>query len=103
MITTSSFKLIVAIRFLYQTDANILHGQEGKAMNISCATIAGHKTDKLSIKHQGITLSNSTSNIVTFNFIPDRHDNLKEYVCVTELEATVIRAKLQVYCKHRFY
>ncbi|CAG2211979.1 unnamed protein product [Mytilus edulis] len=79
MITTSSFNLIVAIRFLYQTDANILHGQEGKAMNISCATIAGHKTDKLSIKHQGITLSNSTSNIVTFNFIPDRHDNLKEY------------------------
>ncbi|CAC5426686.1 unnamed protein product [Mytilus coruscus] len=88
--------VVAPIRFLYQTDDNILYGQEERAMNISCETVPGHTQEKLSIKHNGTTLTASKSNTVTFTFIPDRHDNFKEYECVGGQVFPLVRVTLLV-------
>lgn len=88
------------MRFLYQTDDNIIYGQEERAMNITCETVPGHRQEKLYIKHNGTTLTSNTSNTVTFHFRPDRHDNFKDYECTGRQELPMVRVKLIVNCKN---
>ncbi|XP_071122542.1 uncharacterized protein [Mytilus edulis] len=89
--------VVSSIKFLNQTDDNIMYGQEGKNISIVCAAIQGHHDDGLSIKQNMITLAESDSNMVTYSFKPTRQDHHKEYECVGKKELEKVGVMLMVY------
>ncbi|XP_063417207.1 uncharacterized protein LOC134699544 [Mytilus trossulus] len=54
---------VAPIRFLNQSDANVIYGQEGTNLNISCVSITGHDVHGLSIKQNDTTLSTNAPNV----------------------------------------
>ncbi|VDI64204.1 Hypothetical predicted protein [Mytilus galloprovincialis] len=89
--------VVSSIKFLNQTDDNIMYGQEGKNISIVCAALQGHHEDGLSIKQNMITLAESDSNMVTYSFKPTRQNHSKEYECVGKKELEKVRVMLMVY------
>lgn len=87
---------VAPIRFLDQNDDNIIYGQEGKTMNISCATITGYDVQKMLIEENLILLTESNSNMVTFSFKPDRQDYSKEFVCKSKPNWLYVRVNVLV-------
>ncbi|VDI35101.1 Hypothetical predicted protein, partial [Mytilus galloprovincialis] len=89
---------VAPIRFLNQSDDNVIYGQEGTNLNISCASITGHDAHGLSIKQNDTTLATSNSSMVTLSFIPNRDDNLNEYGCKDAPNVTVILRENSIDC-----
>ncbi|CAC5423230.1 unnamed protein product [Mytilus coruscus] len=71
----------VEVRFLDQDDHNIIYGQEGKTMNISCATITGYDVKNIYIYENRNILAESNSNMVTFSIKPSRQHHSNWYLC----------------------
>ncbi|CAC5412439.1 unnamed protein product [Mytilus coruscus] len=90
---------IIEIKFLHQTDDNIIYGQEEQSTDISCITVPGDDAKELSIKKNGKTLAASNSSVVTFSFTPNRHDNFTRYSCVVKDPAYAeVYVKLVIIC-----
>ncbi|VDI81050.1 Hypothetical predicted protein [Mytilus galloprovincialis] len=70
------------LKFLKQTDDNIIHSKEGESIILACTTLTNHHVEELSIQQNGIVLAKSNRSIVTFSFTPDRYDSFKNYKCV---------------------
>ncbi|CAC5396462.1 unnamed protein product [Mytilus coruscus] len=80
--TDSLWIQVARLRFLNQTNENFIYGQEGKTCNISCTTVTGYNEGELSIHQNDTILATSNSSIVTFSFIPKKHDSFTKYRCV---------------------
>lgn len=93
--------ILVAIRFLNQSDDNVISGYEGTTMNISCVSIKGQDVERLSIKENGTILATSKSNMVTLSLKPDREDNLKVYECYTINQTAMAYVTLHVNCEYQ--
>ncbi|CAC5423582.1 unnamed protein product [Mytilus coruscus] len=91
--------LIVAkIKFLNQTDDNIIFGQEGTTINISCTAITGYDIGNMSIQQNDMILATSNSDIVTFSLDLKREDNYNEYQCLDAPYVKVIGGVNSVNC-----
>lgn len=93
--------LFTDLKFLKQTDDNIMYSKEGESIILACTTITNHDVEELSIQQNGIVLAKSNRSIVTFSFTPDRYDSFKNYKCVgKESQWADVMINLVINCKY---
>ncbi|CAC5412440.1 unnamed protein product [Mytilus coruscus] len=89
--------LFVELQFLNQTDNNIMYGQEGYPINISCASAKGYDVKELLIYQYGRQLATSKTSIVIFSFVPNRH-SFSNFYCMEKSNPDAdVHVKLVVY------